>query len=528
MFEEIHSEASQEREKSLLDENKICTSDKTQEEIVEKAPREGYDTLSAEKLLEKFQKLLKEKPIAEMQNIAPFVRKKFHEKIQELRREKLEIFLAEGGEETDFHHSDPLQKTFNEIYKNYTEKRKAQQETLQKEQEQNLKNRREIIESIKNLYLNPMPMSADEAFKRFRFLKKRWRDAGKIPAINIEETFESYHYHLENFYRYLELNKELQQMDYKHNLEQRNIILSRLEELIDEPKITKALNELHYLQRLWREEATPVEESQERITKEKLEFLVKKILERKKTIDQQTMLEQRENLLQKKEIIEKIENLIESLPNHHREWQKLTEKISALEKDFISIGKVPQEEKEMLWKHFKSILRNFYHAKNQFYKKFKEIQRENLEKKKKLIEQAKAFQESSQWKETAELLKKMQIQWKEIGAVSTKHAAELWEDFQKACNHFFERYKRRSKTQYSSKEGKAYINEEGEKLKTVKRISDIQANILRLENNIQFFAHADKENPLVKTAHQKIEQERALLKNWKEKYKALENLEIQE
>ncbi|WP_103326674.1 DUF349 domain-containing protein [Bacteroidetes bacterium endosymbiont of Geopemphigus sp.] len=525
MSEETHPEASQEREKLLPDENKIFVDNlsyKTQEEITQKIPQ-GYDTLSAEKLLEKFQKLLKEELTAEIQNIVASVRRKFYEKIQERRKKKLEIFLAEGGEEVDFHYSDPLEKTFNEIYKIYTDKRKARQEALQREQELNLKSRLEIIEALKNLYINPTPMSADEAFKRFSALKKRWSDTGKIPAINIEETFENYRYHLENFYRYLELNKELKEIGYTHNLEQRNIILSRLEELINEPKIAKALNELHYLQRLWREEATPVGETHEKSTKEKLEFLGGKILERKKILDQEIIQEQQENLLQKKEIIKKIENLTESLPDHHKQWQKLTEKISALEKDFMSIGKVPQEEKETLWKRFKNILRNFYHEKNQFYKQFKEVQRENLKKKKKLLEQAKVLQESSQWKETGDLLKKMQIQWKQIGAVPIKHAVGLWKDFQEACNHFFERYKTRSEMHYSSKERNHHINGEDEKFKTIKRISDIQENILQLENNIQFFAHADKENPLVKMAHEKVEEERALLKSWKEKYKTLKN-----
>jgi len=66
---------------------------------------------------------------------------------------------------------------------------------------------------------------------------------------------------------------------------------------------------------------------------------------------------------------------------------------------------------------------------------------ENLEKKRALCAQATALAESTAWNETAELIKRLQIEWKEIGPVPTRHAQAVWSEFRGACNAFFARRK---------------------------------------------------------------------------------------
>jgi TRAP-type uncharacterized transport system substrate-binding protein len=45
-----------------------------------------------------------------------------------------------------------------------------------------------------------------------------------------------------------------------------------------------------------------------------------------------------------------------------------------------------------------------------------------------------------------------------------------------------------------------------------------------LENNIQFFTHAKKDNPLVKEVFKNIEKHKDELQTWKDKLKQLRNL----
>ena len=63
---------------------------------------------------------------------------------------------------------------------------------------------------------------------------------------------------------------------------------------------------------------------------------------------------------------------------------------------------------------------------------------ENAEKKRALVEQAKALQDSTDWKATADKLTQLQREWKTIGMVPKKLCDQLWAEFLGACNKFFE------------------------------------------------------------------------------------------
>ena len=63
---------------------------------------------------------------------------------------------------------------------------------------------------------------------------------------------------------------------------------------------------------------------------------------------------------------------------------------------------------------------------------------ENLEKKKLMCEKAEALKDSTNWKATAEILAKLQKEWKEIGPVTKKYSEPIWKRFVSACDYFFE------------------------------------------------------------------------------------------
>jgi hypothetical protein len=54
---------------------------------------------------------------------------------------------------------------------------------------------------------------------------------------------------VENFYDYLHLDREARDLDFKHNLEQKQKIVARVEELVNEADI-KAFRELQDLHRI--------------------------------------------------------------------------------------------------------------------------------------------------------------------------------------------------------------------------------------------------------------------------------------
>ena len=74
-----------------------------------------------------------------------------------------------------------------------------------------------------------------------------------------------------------------------------------------------------------------------------------------------------------------------------------------------------------------------------FYAKQRGEFSQNLQKKVELCVKAESLQDSVDFAATAEVLKKLQSEWKTIGPVAGKDSQPVWNRFRKACDHFFER-----------------------------------------------------------------------------------------
>jgi hypothetical protein len=124
----------------------------------------------------------------------------------------------------------------------------------------NLENRLAIVEELKEL-INPQENIKD-TLKHFNELRDRWKNAGSIPKDKYNHVWNNYHFHVENFYDYLHLDREARDLDFKHNLEQNKKIVARVEELVFEADVNKAFRELQDLHRIWKEDIGPVSKEQ--------------------------------------------------------------------------------------------------------------------------------------------------------------------------------------------------------------------------------------------------------------------------
>lgn len=91
-----------------------------------------------------------------------------------------------------------------------------------------------------------------------------------------------------------------------------------------------------------------------------------------------------------------------------------------------------------IFERFRAACDEFFRRKAAFFKSVKETMAANLEKKKALCEKAEALKDSTNWKETADILTKLQKEWKTIGPVAKKHSDAVWKRFIGACDYFFE------------------------------------------------------------------------------------------
>lgn len=461
------------------------TEELVNQEKVNNISFKDYETFSFDVLINEAKNLLSKYDVQDIREHFNQIRDAFKHKLDEDEAVKKEAFLNEGGDVLDFRYETSYKAKFNTVYNDFKNQLTVFHKENEKKESDNLKERLEIIDELKALYQEQNDSSA-AMFKQFRELKTRWHNAGRIPSKNAENVFKNYFFHLDNFYTYLDMNKELQTLDYAHNLEVRYSIIKRAEELVLENNVQKALNELQYLHRLWKEEAVPVQEDLREPTWQKFKELTNKIHDRKGELNEKIKQEQKDNLEKKTQIIARIKEIASSSTSKsHSDWQKAIKEVNTLRENFISLGRVPKDKNSQTWEAFKEVTREFNHIKNDFYKDLKSEQHINLEKKLALLEIAKQHAESTDWNASVQVIKRIQNDWKKIGHVPRKNSDKIWKEFKDTCNQFFDRYKKRHE-QANQKFEQNYTNKQAllEKFKN-QTISDNKDEALKQLEEIQ-------------------------------------------
>lgn len=586
--EEITAEenAAPEKETETTPAAEISLEENSDVESPEDPSTEHLSSFTLPETLKEMESILKQEDAGSHYRKFNLLRDHANQIIQEETAEKKEEFSANAAEGENFDYEHPSLAKVSGLVNIFREKNEEFNKKQLESHSKNLEERQNIIEKLRNLYTNTE--AGTNLFKAIRDIKEDWKNAGQVAKSEFKLLNNNYFHHLNQFYQMLDMNKEYMEQEYAHNLEKRQHIIQRAKELENETSVQKALNELQYLHKLWKEEAEPVAEEFREKTWDEFKEISNKIHERRSELTEQIEKEQNENLERKNKIIEEIKKISapEKTPNHNY-WQNAIKKIEDLRTEFLKLGSVPRKVSNQNWNEFKTHLRNFNSSKNEFYKGLKNSQQTNLEEKLKLIQTAKDNMLSEDWEITVPLFKKLQDDWKNIGHVPRSMTNKIWDDFREACNTFFNNYREKNNAvsdnwkenfknkkqlldelkEVGAEEGsiekiesiknawnsigkvprdKISINSEfnktlREKLKLNKineyelkeeglsegqltdkarkiknQISDLEAEISKLENNLGFFSNSTRENPLLKDTFEKIDEKKSQLESMKQ------------
>lgn len=419
-------------------------------------PMQDYNVFSMDALVDELKKLVNIDKVMSVKDHIEEIKKAFLLQYHHLIEEKKEEFLASNPDPNEeFEYHLPLKSKFDEYYNVFREKRNAHFKHLQTNLKINLDNRLAIVEELKEL-INPQENIKD-TLKHFNELRERWKNAGPIPKDKYNHVWNNYHFHVENFYDYLHLDREARDLDFKHNLELKQKIIARVEELVNDADVNKSFRELQDLHRIWKEEIGPVSKEHRDAIWNQFSELTKKIHDKRELLFESQRANEQKNLEAKKEIIAKIEALGNEKVNSHSQWLIQIQKVEDLRNEFFAAGKVPSEVNEETWAAFKTAVRNFNAFKNSFYKDIKKDQNDNLNKKLALVAKAKELQESTDFQATTPIMKQIQEEWKQIGHVPKKYSDKIWKEFKDACNHYFDKLKEH-KSEENSEEVAAFDN----------------------------------------------------------------------
>ena len=410
-----------------------------------------YTTLSRESLVEELSKLIDNKSVNDIRKEVEAIKASFYKKQKALNEEKRKQFLSEGGNIDDFAPvDDPVEVELKELFKRYRRLKAEFNRKLEKDKEGNLEKKHEIIEELKILITKDE--SIGDTFKEFRELQNRWKDIGQVPQPKLKDLWNTYYHHVEKFYDFININKELRDLDLKKNLEIKNELCNKAEKLTEENSVVTAFKTLQKHHSQWREIGPVPNEDRESVWerfKEATRIINKKHQDYFKNLKD----EQKDNLDRKEKLCEQAEEIVSKDLKSHKEWIEQTDAIIGLQKEWRTIGFAPKKDNNKIYARFRNACDSFFGKKRDFYVQNKEVQEDNLQKKISLCEKAESLQDSTDWKKTTKDLIEIQKEWKEVGPVSRKQSDKVWKRFRAACDQFFNK-----KSDYYSNIDQEYDN----------------------------------------------------------------------
>lgn len=355
--------------------------------------------------------------------------------IAEREKEQKEYLEAGGDPEKYQVKPDEDEEAFKAEMTIIREKRAKIFQQQEAEKQDNLQKKLDIIEKIKAMATSPE--QANKSYNDFKTLQQEWKEIKAVPADKANELWRNYQLYVEQFYDLLNLNREAREYDFKKNLEKKTHLCEEAEKLADEPDVISAFHQLQELHQQYRETGPVAKEKREEIWS-RFKAASTVINKRHQQFFDDLRAKEEDNLTRKTALCEKVEAIAKQENKGTADWERRTNEIIDVQKEWKTIGFAPQKMNVKIFERFRAACDDFFSRKAEFFKERKAMLYENVGKKKALVEKAQALTDSTEWKSTSDKLIALQKEWKTIGPVPKKIGDKLWSDFLAACNHFFE------------------------------------------------------------------------------------------
>jgi hypothetical protein len=209
-------------------------------------------------------------------------------------------------------------------------------------------------------------------------------------------------------------------------------LCARMEALLELDDLKKAMHELHSLQQEWKKVKTAP-----RDRSEALWHRFKSAQDAVRQRCQPVFVEQAEakaaHLARKEALCDQVEALADS-----SDWIRTADAIKKLQAEWKTIG--PAFQEKVTWDRFRKACDRFFTRRKQDLAERRKVWAANMATKVALCEQVEALLAMPEIEATAaQLIRKLQAEWKATGPVQRSRSEAIWKRFRAACDTFFER-----------------------------------------------------------------------------------------
>lgn len=500
--------------------------EETAEEAAAEVGKTDLGGKSKRELVEMFAEMLEKEPVQTLRKSVEAIKiafYKLHRAETDAARRDFEAREEAGAEFVPA--ADESEARLKDLFREYRRRRDEYMAGLDKIKEENLKVKLQIIEELKELVDSDETLN--NTFAKFRELQQRWKETGVVPQQKVKDLWETYNLHVENFYNFIKINKELRDLDLKKNYEQKASLCEQAEALVTEPSIVEAFHKLQKLHDEWRETGPVANEYKEALW-ERFKAASARINKQHQEFFERLKQEQVKNLELKSELCERTEALSEQPYTSRKEWNKAGERLLEIQKMWRTIGFAPKKDNTRIYERFRAACDKFFERKSRHFADVEGEHESNLRKKLAMLDEMQA----ADVKEGGfDMIKDFQRRWSEIGFVPIKQKEAVQKRYKEAVDAMFgvlrgterdrsmNRFKERLQTMKSS--GDKRLRNERDRL--YNKVRQMEQDIALLENNIGFFSKSKNAEAMVADIREKIEKAKRELRDTIEKVKMIDS-----
>ncbi len=414
----------------------------------------------------------------------------------EVARDKRQALQKEYG-----HLMDDFRYNIN-IYKDITDHYKSK----------NLALKKEIIAALKELLALDKIKDVET---NLRTLQNNWSEIGGTHQEEWEKIKDDYYNTVNAIYDKIRAFYDGRREVQKENIEKKKLLIERAKELNliennTHQDFQKTTEKFLALQDEWKTIGFGPKEENEKVWQTfRAEF--DQFFDLKKSFYDERNSVFKDIKIKKENLIKAVEELKDST-----DWKNTTNQIINIQKKWKSIGSAGPKFENKLWKAFRKHIDFFFDAKSAHFDQLDANNEENLKLKTALIEEIKSYKVGKDVKQTIDDLKSFSTRFQSIGNVPYKVKDDIYKSYKSALDEKYNQIDldkaEKTKVLFQAKLNSLMADSNPERALNNEK-NNIRQSIdkevkekAQLENNLGFFANADENNPLLKSAKQNIAQ----------------------
>lgn len=433
------------------------------------------DKKSIEELVEMLKDIMQNN-IQKSANTIKQIKSRFQELMDEKKTIAFEKFKEEGGIQEDFEYTYlKIENELRSAIKEANDKLKNLRLKKEQDEQKNLSMKIDLIDDIKRLIQDG---DISQVQKSFKEIQEKWNSIGHVPKEKAEDLWNSYKHNVNMYYDALSIHRDLFKMELEKNLESKELIVQKVENLLKMDSIKKSMESLQQLHKEWRETGPIPKQKSDEIW-ERLKSASDAVYKRSEEYYEKLKEQRKNNLEEKKKLLSELEEWASKEYKSMKEFSEAQKVLETIEQKWRAIGRVPESVSDEIWGQFRQARKTLLNKRQHLWDDLKGAWKENLSKKMNLIEKAEELANSTDWKNTPAKFKKLQEEWKKVGAVQRDKSDAIWNRFRAAADVFFQAKEEQAKN--------APIQEKENLSKKLDIIAEIEAfqPVENVQENIQ-------------------------------------------